>query len=497
MSLISYVLNLFSLKSLTYKQLTYGVLSATSIYILYPSFKGTLFDILGIKLIKVDMDSERWDKYTTGISNKGNDCYINSSLQAFSALEYLTIYLNKYIQLFFKQIEIVEEAENHSKANLRGLLHESLCSVCGDLQKLICQPRVISNVQIVRSLERIFQSKISRDQNDAHEFVQMVLQRLCEENKILYEYSDNRILKNIQFDFPFKGTISRHYFCMCCHKRSTIQKQDQFMWELNVPQRYECSLQEIIKNDGYEMIQDYSCLYCQVSALLANEANYNFNNDDFEDKNICQLKALLPILKINSDIPNHLLYYIKNYDKNRCVPSKMKTTIVRRSVFSKLPKILIIHLSRSMYNGMVMTRNSCRVTFPEILELNQQSLDEDDNFQMKKIKYSLKAMVKHTGSHYQGHYQCYKQKPKLVFNNQNKQFINKAPTIIERIDDIQNSKDLEKTKIQGIKKFKTTKTVKSSPFWLISDDKVKEVKNSTLHNENKYVYMLYYEIQIE
>lgn len=79
-------------------------------------------------------------------------------------------------------------------------------------------------------------------------------------------------------------------------------------------------------------------------------------------------------------------------------------------------------------------------------------------------------------------------------DNQTKQIINKTPTVIERTGDIKNDKDIGITNIQGTKRFKTIKTVKSLPFWLISDNKVKEVKNSTLQNESKYVYMLYYEL---
>lgn len=488
MPLFNYDINLSILKNLTCKQLTYGILSITSIYVLFPSLKALLLSSLGIKQIKADVWNKRLDKYTTGISNKGNECYINSSLQALSSLQHLTVYLNEYIKLFVQQEGNIHSRVDYTESDARGLLHESLCNLCRDLQEVILQPKTISNSQIVQSLERIFQSKISRDQNDAHEFVQILLERLWGEyNNMLCQQIGSKNLNNGKFDFPFEGVISSHYFCMRCHQRSEIQNQDQFIWTLNVPQRYECSLQDIIEKDGYEMIQDYSCLYCQVSALLANEANDNFTNDEFECEIIRQLKVILPTLKINSDIPDHLLYYVKNYNKNRCVPSKIKSTIVKKSAFSKLPKSLIIHLSRSIYNGMVMTRNSCRVSFPEILEVNKQSIDKYGNFQIEKVRYSLRAMVKHTGSHYQGHYQCYKHKPQLVINYQTKQVINKTPTMVKGVEDIETVND------QGFKRFKNIRSVRSLPFWLISDDKVKEVKYSTLQNENKYVYMLFYE----
>ena len=54
------------------------------------------------------MFSKRPDKYTTGFINLRNDCFANSSLQAYSSLPSLTEYLNKFITCFKKLLEFIE-----------------------------------------------------------------------------------------------------------------------------------------------------------------------------------------------------------------------------------------------------------------------------------------------------------------------------------------------------------------------------------------------------
>lgn len=50
--------------------------------------------------------SKRSDKYTTGLINNRNDCFANSSVQAFSSLPKLTMYMNDLLKqvLFMKSL---------------------------------------------------------------------------------------------------------------------------------------------------------------------------------------------------------------------------------------------------------------------------------------------------------------------------------------------------------------------------------------------------------
>lgn len=57
---------------------------------------------------KQQMFNKKPDKHTTGLINLRNDCFANSSVQAYSALPGLTDYLNKFIASYKKLHEFVE-----------------------------------------------------------------------------------------------------------------------------------------------------------------------------------------------------------------------------------------------------------------------------------------------------------------------------------------------------------------------------------------------------
>jgi len=90
------------------------------------------------------------------------------------------------------------------------------------------------------------------------------------------------------------------------------------------------------------------------------------------------------------------------------------------------PEILLIHLNRSShysnYSGPI--KNSCRVDFPEYLDLTrfcdgQHSLEEEEEqvaaHHEKKKKndnlFKLSSMVVHYGSHHFGHYVAFRRRP--------------------------------------------------------------------------------------
>lgn len=54
------------------------------------------------------MFTKRPDKHTTGLINLRNDCFANSSLQAYSSLPSLTEYLNKFITSFNQLVNFIK-----------------------------------------------------------------------------------------------------------------------------------------------------------------------------------------------------------------------------------------------------------------------------------------------------------------------------------------------------------------------------------------------------
>lgn len=97
----------------------------------------------------------------------------------------------------------------------------------------------------------------------------------------------------------------------------------------------------------------------------------------------------------------------------------------KQAMFAKLPKVLCLHLSRSTFHpsGAIL-KNGCRISFPEILDLqayctngtlNTQpdlpiSKDDSGNNDNGNSKYRLMGVIVHYGSHDFGHFIAYKRR---------------------------------------------------------------------------------------
>merc|ERR1712000_398673 len=89
-----------------------------------------------------------------------------------------------------------------------------------------------------------------------------------------------------------------------------------------------------------------------------------------------------------------------------------KRKIAKTTRMTVFPKILAIHLSRSIYGGQMTQKNSAKVSFPENLPLGG-ILDQR--------KYKLLGVVTHRGGHNSGHYEAFRRQimPKPPFANLN------------------------------------------------------------------------------
>ncbi len=77
-----------------------------------------------------------------------------------------------------------------------------------------------------------------------------------------------------------------------------------------------------------------------------------------------------------------------------------KRKIARHTRVTLFPKILAIHLSRSIYDSSQLSqKNSAKVTFPERLPLGGL---------LHQRKYKLLGLVTHKGSHHSGHYESFR-----------------------------------------------------------------------------------------
>ncbi|CCD25099.1 putative ubiquitin-specific protease UBP16 NDAI_0E02820 [Naumovozyma dairenensis CBS 421] len=465
------------------KKITGLTILGVSLYIVSPTLIISLLRTLGLR-DKDTKESCRLDRTTMGLINARNDCFINSSLQALVPLSSFTVYLNSIL------------SKLQEDKNLSLPLHKNLAKTVYELQKLIVDSESYSAELIISTMEHIFKGTISRQQNDAHEFTQLLLETL---------FKELAVLPKGVIEVPMKGVVGNHLICIRCGHISQIKEEMFSIYELNVPQCSSSKLTDIIHNNQLEKIEGYSCLYCEINMILKNENYRNsdgFTGDDEEKRKLRYLKEVfLNNLMINQELPDDIMHYIKSYKRGYCDISKMeKSDIFRKRRLLQCPKVLLIHLSRSMYNGMAYTRNPCNVEFENILELEEEQMLQSSPGEKtfinsnSKIRYELKSLVKHTGSHYQGHYQCYRHKPKLRINKENGEIINRSSVIDNNLlKDDEVEVEVKEENTVPSQSFKKIKSVETYPFWKLSDTSIEESTVKKVLNEKKSVYMLYYE----
>jgi ubiquitin carboxyl-terminal hydrolase 16 len=377
---------------------------------------------------KQQMFNKRPDKHTTGLINLRNDCFANSSVQAYSALPGLTDYLNKFIASYKKLHEFVEshgiswdelvEAKlkakkapqnskfKNSSSKFDIALHMSLASIIKKLQETQMTTRTISVWTFLHCLEGIFNAKISRSQHDAHELTQLINETLEHENlkiKSFYTFithnlqsflgknnfptpQDYEILEALQIpEFPFNGLVLSQMKCLACNCVSKPSFTPFTMLTLHTPQTFSTDLDTLLNENESESIEGYQCLKCRISRIEANEKYLNRELDPKDAKFIESITKLNsdPTVCINDDLPKELEEYVKNYNVNGVDISKVTSTVFRKTQILKPPKIFGLHLSRSSFNGVDITRNSCRVSFKDKLTLSigLEYHDELKNFQ--------------------------------------------------------------------------------------------------------------------
>lgn len=374
------------------------------------------------------MFSKRPDKHTTGLINLRNDCFANSSIQAYAALPGLTEYLNSFLNAYYRSIEALQNLNinlddvidlndlaigKHSRLNTKKSdpvksvedlfkipLHIALAKIVKKLQETQLTSRTVSVWTFLHELERIYDAKISRSQHDAHELTQLINETLEAESitciKILKaakesvsEEPGESILHEIDFpEFPFSGLILSQMKCLSCSFVSKPNISPFLMLTLHPPQTLTTDLEHLLDKNESETITDYQCLKCRLEKIVANEAHLQQQGSEPDSNEQQVIQELIelnedPHLFINEDLPTPIEDYIKEYNKNGLDIKEVTSSVFRESHILKPPKVFGIHLSRSSFNGVTVSRNPCRVSFNDKLTLSigKEYLDDLQKFQ--------------------------------------------------------------------------------------------------------------------
>lgn len=386
--------------------------------------------------------------HAVGLRNIGNDCFINSVLQALAGCGELRLYLIRETHrraidadVYARLVQPAPPSEgNNGRAPLRDWQLKSLQSgaVSGGLKEILdrlnerpISKKAISPRDFVGVLERAFGQTINRQQQDAQEFLQLLVERLLDEynagkrarahNKRLQgsapDVSDiaggetSTAERNVaessaapeakkdgegeeeeeeEHDFPLEGEREAQSQCQTCKFRTTPRKEVFCMLTLSVPQASSTTLDRCF--DGLfktEQIPDYRCDRCRlIHARNLLDAEHARNPTEETQAKLDRLQACIDNDPENP--PRDL-----ELPDSKLAPT---STISRSHRITRFPKVLVIHLSRSIYDR-TSQKNMAKVSFPENLKLG--GLREQK-------RYRLLSTVTHKGGHQSGHYQSFR-----------------------------------------------------------------------------------------
>ncbi|KAL4795578.1 hypothetical protein BDV19DRAFT_378781 [Aspergillus venezuelensis] len=384
-------------------------------------------------------------KSIVGLSNPANDCFINSVLQALAGLGDLRLYLIR--ELHRRELDgpeiyntlpepdelLREKRPDRVRELQQGTITRALKEMLDRLNERPIYKKTITARGFIQALEFAYRTRISRNQQDAQEFLQIVTERLSDEyhagvrarqraeisleptpeqgddakSEIEVRIDDgtenglpaiiDTKLKEIdnEYGFPFEGKMESQIECQFCQYKYKPNQTSFVNLTLQVPQKSSTTLNACF--DGLlktEYIEDFRCDKCRLLHAAEVKSIEVARARSEEDRQTLQTELEKIQIALTSD-PECALEGVALPPPEQAP----KRRIARHMRITVFPKIIAIHLSRSIFDHSSSSKNAAKVAFPERLPLGGI---------LSQKWFKLLAIVCHKGSHNSGHYESFR-----------------------------------------------------------------------------------------
>lgn len=488
-----------------------------------------------------------------GLANAANDCFINSVLQALAGLPELRAYLIREVHRrslegeSYSSLEAWEEEERRNPERKKvpewkvlglqeGLVTKGLKEVLDALNERPIWRKTISAATFIRCVEGALRTRISRSQQDAHEFLQVVVERLGEEwtagkrvrkHELMQTGEEFPAKEEDPADgtaFPLLGQLESTLECSHCHFIPKPSISSFLTLTLTVPHDSTSSTLSTCFDGLFkvEHIEDFKCDRCRLEHALS-LTNKQLSKTSLSQETRASLEsdqsALEASIANDPEIPPEGV----TLPPLNTAPTRR---IARHTRISAFPSILAVHLSRSVWDPSASSsKNLAKVSFPETLPLGGL---------LDRREYRLLGVVTHKGGHNSGHYESFRRQvlnppfstpvglgrdPNGVYSARNSP--RESPRLSAQDDHAGQEGKLERRKVTSSPPLEAIPTpgLPSPPrakaperqgsvvanmrakvkrkggerWWRISDEKVRECKTQEVLGMQREVYLLFYE----